>query len=182
MFAYNEKISLTVMNVRDKSGKLLPINIALPLNNGIINLPENVSQLSIIEFHEGIEIYGHRVFNIYVGQTGTFDEIINKNKKIRIKDNFYEKIKSSKEQLAYNETEYMIYILGLVQGNDIVVKKLYSIFSAEGLRFIMDSGYLPELPSSQAQHLPEMRMYPFLESAQPGLRKCWHPYRVLPSL
>lgn len=124
MFAYNEKISLTVMNVRDRYGKLLPISISLPLNKGIISLPENISQLSIIEYHEGIEIYGHCAFNIYVGQTGTFDEIIKKNKKIRINDNLHKNIKNCKELLVYYEREDMIHIFGLLQGNDIVVENI----------------------------------------------------------
>ena len=103
MFAYNEKIKLTVMNVRDRNGRLLPINISLPLNVKNINLPENISQLSIIEYHEGIEIYGHRAFNIYVGKTGTIEEILNIRKKIKINDNFNNDFKNSKELLVYSQ-------------------------------------------------------------------------------
>lgn len=125
MFAYNEKLSLTVMNVRDKSGKLLPINIPLPLNNGLINLPENISQISIIEYHEGVEIYGHCAFNIYVGQTGTFEEIMAKKTKIRMLNNLHTEIKSCKEHLVYYQKEAdMLYIFASVQGNDIVVENI----------------------------------------------------------
>lgn len=125
MFAYNEKLSLTVMNIRDRYGKLLPINIPLPLNKGVISLPENVSQLSIIEYHEGIETYGHRALNIYVGQTGTFEEIMAKKAKIRMLNNIHTEIKSCKEQLVYYQKEEdILYIFALVQGNDIVVENL----------------------------------------------------------
>lgn len=125
MFAYNEKIKLTVMNVRDRNGRLLPINISLPLNVKNINLPENISQLSIIEYHEGIEIYGHRAFNIYVGKTGTIEEILNIRKKIKINDNFNNDFKNSKELLVYSQRDTEVLdIFASVHGNDIVVEDI----------------------------------------------------------
>lgn len=135
MFAYNEKITLTVMNVRDRYGKLLPISISLPFNIKNLNFPENISQLSIIEYHEGIETYGHRAFNIYVGEVGTIEEIIKKDIKIRINNNFHSEIKSCKEQLVYQQIEEnMVYIFASVQGNDIVVKNVEEL--AEILKII----------------------------------------------
>lgn len=111
------------MNIRDRAGKLLPINISLPLNKGIISLPENILKLSIIEYHEGVEIYGQHAFNIYVGQNGTFEELMAKNKKIGINNNFHTEIKSSKKQLVYYQKEDdVLYIFASVQGNDIVWK------------------------------------------------------------
>ena len=125
MFAYNEKINLTVMNVRDRYGKLLPINLSLPFNVKNLNFPENISQLSIIEYHEGIETYGHRVFNIYVGQTGTIKEILDKKVKIKINNNLNEEIKSVKEQLVYyQKDDGNIHIFASLHGNDIVVKNV----------------------------------------------------------
>ena len=135
MFAYNEKITLTVMNVRDRYGKLLPISISLPFNIKNLNFPENISQLSIIEYHEGIETYGHRAFNINVGEVGTIEEIIKKDIKRRINNNFHSEIKSCKEQLVYQQIEEnMVYIFASVQGNDIVVKNVEEL--AEILKII----------------------------------------------
>jgi len=56
---------------------------------------------------------------------------------------------------------YIKWVNELWINNDIVVKKIYSIFSAEGLRFIMDSGYLPELPSgiqAEFDYLTRLRL------------------------
>lgn len=124
MFAYKEKLSLTITNIKDRYGRILPISIPLPLENENISLPKNISQLSIIEYHEGIEIYGHRAFNIYVGQTGIFRDLLNKEQKIKINPNFNKEIKSSKELIVYQQIDNVLDIFATVQGNDIVVENV----------------------------------------------------------
>ena len=125
MFAYKEKITLTIINVKDRNGKIIPINVSLPYNIKKIDFPENIAQLSIIEYHEGIETYGHRAFNIYVGQTSTIHEMLDKKLKIRINSNLKSEIKSIDEQLVYYQKEEgILNIFALVQGNDIVVNNV----------------------------------------------------------
>lgn len=125
MFAYNDKLRLAVINVKDKTGNILPINISLPSNVKNICLPETVLQLTIFEYHEGIEVYGHHAFNVYVGQTATFEEMLNNKVKIKINSKFNPEIKSSQEQLVYTEREDGVFeIYGSVQGNDIVVNSV----------------------------------------------------------
>lgn len=125
MFAVNDKIRLAVINVKDREGKILPINISMPFNIKKIAFPENISQLSIFEYHEGIENYGHNVFNIYVGHTGTFEQIINNKVKIRINNNFNVEIKNCEDQLVYYEREDgVLDIFATVQENDIVVNNV----------------------------------------------------------
>lgn len=125
MFAYNDKLRLVVINVKDRDGKIMPTNISLPFNVKNINFPENVSQVSIFEYHEGIENYGHNVFNIYVGYTSTFDTIINRKEKIKINNNFNVEIKSCEEPLVYRIREDGVFdIFATAKENDIVVNNV----------------------------------------------------------
>lgn len=122
MFACNERITLTVVDIYDKNGKQLPIFISFPLLDEELILPKNIVKLSIVEYHEGKTNYSHHAFNIYVGESSTIAELICEKVKININDMFNAECKNSKIPVVYfknvnNEFE----IFALVEGTDIVV-------------------------------------------------------------
>lgn len=73
MFGQNDKVTLTLINLRDIMGNVLPYSFKLPLES---DLPKNVAAMDVFEYQEGINNGAKKVFSIYVGEKMTLKQLV----------------------------------------------------------------------------------------------------------
>ena len=73
MFGQNDKVTLTLINLRDIMGNVLPYFFKLPLEG---DLPKNVVAMDVFEYQEGINNGAKKVFSIYVGEKMTLKQLV----------------------------------------------------------------------------------------------------------
>lgn len=126
MYKNNDKITLTINNVMDLEGNILPCNIVLPINENI-TLPNETVQVSIFEYQEGNLTGGHIAFNIYVGEIKTIEALIydkiNNNKKFDVNSKL-EIHKLDTPLCCKTIDNGKIFVFAKVTENDIVVNNL----------------------------------------------------------
>ena len=118
MFASNDKIVLSLVNIKNFKNVYLDCSYTLPeeIPKDILN---NIGSIDVFEYHEGVINNGFIAFSIYVGEKGTLDELITSNKKILIKDNI--KIEDLNKPILYRIKDNKIIIMNELKDNDIVV-------------------------------------------------------------
>ena len=55
MLEYNDKMTLTGINAINKKGKIINYNLVFPLNDDDFYLPEDITEISVFEYHEGYD-------------------------------------------------------------------------------------------------------------------------------
>ncbi len=124
MFGINDKMTITVINFIDDDYKKLAINYPLPLENEIIDIPDNVIKAGVFEYHEGRLIDGSVVFNIYVGNKSTFRDLLNKFSDDKINTLFNMDICSIDQQICYIIKNEKPVVIAPLANNDIVVNNV----------------------------------------------------------
>ncbi len=118
MFASNDKIVLSLVNIKSFNNIYLDCSYTLPaeIPENILN---NIGSIDVFEYHEGTINNGFVAFSIYVGEKSTLDELITSNKKILINDNT--KIEDLNKPILYRIKDHKIIIMNELRENDIVV-------------------------------------------------------------
>ena len=102
MFGYNDKLTLTAINTINKKGKIINYNLSFPIDENELSIPEDVIQMSIFEYHEGREIYGHETSKICVGKTTSIYNIYkSRGQNYVFRDKLFDKIESPDDTLCY---------------------------------------------------------------------------------
>ena len=134
MFASNDKIVLSLVNIKNFNNVYLDCSYILPTE-----IPEDIlkdiASIDVFEYHEGAINNGFIAFSIYVGEKTTLDDLITCNKKVLISDNT--KIKDLNKPILYRIKYNKIIIMNELRDNDIVVhnkdelQKVIKIISIE---------------------------------------------------
>ena len=134
MLGQNDKVTFTLLNIRNKEGKIVHNSIKLPLE-GKLDLPDDVYRLSVFESYQGIQNVGFIAFEIIVGKKKTIKEVFSSEKNVTIEcpTNF----DSIHDYCVCEETDKDIKIVSPCESNDLVVsnvkalKKVIKFLSAE---------------------------------------------------
>ena len=81
MFGQNDKVTLTLINIRDNMGNVLPYSFKLQLEG---DLPKNVAAMDVFKYQEGINNGAKKVFSIYVGEKITLKQLVLKAKSFEV--------------------------------------------------------------------------------------------------
>ena len=122
MLGSNDKVTFTVINIRDNEGVLINKIYKLPLEEEVI-LPDNIERVSIFEGHSGMIDQGFVAFDIIVGK---------RSKRIFITCDL--NFKSINDECVYRETENGFEIFSHVNQNDLVVSSVDSLITT--LKFV----------------------------------------------
>ena len=133
MFANNDKIVLSLVNIKNFNNAYLDCSYTLPaeIPDEIL---DNIGSIDVFEYHEGTINNGFIAFSIYVGEKSTLKELITYNKKIVINNN---KIEDLNKPIIYRIIDDKIIIINKLRENDIVVhnkeelQKVINILSIE---------------------------------------------------
>ena len=105
MFKYDDKVTLTAINAIDSEGNLLDYQISFPIDKDSFDIPENIREIGIFEYHEGDKTYGYNAFKICVGKITSIQEICAFRPAYTIEDALLSNIKSVDDKLCYYEDE-----------------------------------------------------------------------------
>ena len=86
MFANNDKIVLSLVNIKNFNDFYLNYSYTLPVDISI-NILKDFASIDVFEYHEGSINSGFIAFSIYVGEKSSLNHLITSNKKIAIKNN-----------------------------------------------------------------------------------------------
>lgn len=116
MFAINDKLVLSLVNIKNFDNEYINCSYTLPaeISENILN---NIASIDVFEYHEGSINNGFVAFRIYVGEKGTLSELITTNKKIKINTT----ISSLDKPILYQIVDNNIIIRNELEENDIVV-------------------------------------------------------------
>ena len=131
MLGSNDKVTFTVINIRDKEGVLINKIYKLPLEEEVI-LPENIERVSVFEGHAGMINGGFTAFEIIVGKRGKIKDVFTERNKAYITCDL--NFKSMHDECVYRETKNGIEIFSHVNQNDLVVQNVESLIKT--LKFI----------------------------------------------
>ena len=124
MLGSNDKVTFTVINIRDNEGVLINKIYKLPLEEEII-LPDNLERVSIFEGHSGMINEGFIAFDIIIGKRRKIGEIFTGDKRAFITCDL--NFSSINDECVYRETENGIEIFSHVNQNDLVVPNVDSL-------------------------------------------------------
>lgn len=131
MLGSNDKVTFTVINIRDNEGVLINKIYKLPLEEEVI-LPNNIERVSIFEGHSGMIDQGFVAFDIIVGKRSKIKDLTSKDKRMFITCDL--NFKSVNDECVYRETENAFEIFSHVNQNDLVVSSVDSLITT--LKFI----------------------------------------------
>ena len=104
MFGHNEWVTLTVLNAVNKENQVTDLIISLPLEDDInLDIPDDIIQVSLFEYHDGRTPYGNEAFKICVGKETSIRKIC-KNKEVEISEftpYAFDAIESADDRLCY---------------------------------------------------------------------------------
>ena len=118
MFGQNDKVTLTLINLRDIMGNVLPYSFKLPLEG---DLPENVVAMDVFLYQEGINIGTKKVFSIYVGEKITLKELVFKAKSFEVVVSENSELQPDSLLLVQNIMDRKV-ASAIISKNDIVVE------------------------------------------------------------
>ena len=81
MFRQSDKMTLSVINVTDKNGKIIDLHLPFPIKDESFEIPKNIVKVSIFEYHQNVVSDGFIAFNIYVGKITTLASLAEENKR-----------------------------------------------------------------------------------------------------
>ncbi|MCR5482824.1 MAG: hypothetical protein K6E99_00225 [Bacilli bacterium] len=131
MLGSNDKVTFTVINIRDNEGVLINKIYKLPLEEEVI-LPNNIERVSIFEGHSGMIDQGFVAFDIIVGKRSKIKDLTSENKRMFITCDL--NFKSVNDECVYRETENGFEIFSHVNQNDLVVSSVDSLIKT--LKFV----------------------------------------------
>ena len=123
MFASNDNITLSCINVLNKDLKIIDFNLSFPLYDTDLEIPDDVIEVSIFESHLGRNNYGYVVYKICVGEVTSIEEIANSNEPYLFDRRAFSNIKRVDDKLCYytnSDNVHLIY--EQLNSDDIVVK------------------------------------------------------------
>jgi hypothetical protein len=126
MLGSNDKVTFTVINIRDNEGVLINKIYKLPLEEEVI-LPDNIERVSIFEGHSGMINEGFKAFDIIVGNKSKIKDIFTDDKRAYITCEL--DFKSINDECIYRETENGIEIFSRVNQNDLIVPNVESLIN-----------------------------------------------------
>lgn len=118
MFGQNDKVTLTLINLRDIMGNVLPYSFKLPLEG---DLPENVVAMDVFLYQEGINNGAKKVFSIYVGEKMTLKELVLKAKSFEVVVSENNELQPDSLLLVQNIMDRKV-ASAIINENDIVVE------------------------------------------------------------
>ena len=106
MFRYNDKLTLMAINFLNKKGDISNYRLSFPIDKEKLDIPKDIIKLSIFEYHEGYETYGHEIFKICVGNLTSIARICkNHEYNYDFLGNIAGSIKSPNDKLCYYDNE-----------------------------------------------------------------------------
>ena len=126
MFGYNDKLTLTTINTINKKGEIINYNLSFPIDKEELSIPEDVIQMSIFEYHEGREIYGHETSKICVGKTTSIYHIYkSQGQNYVFRDKLFDNIESPDDTLCYyDDSNGKHIVFSKINDEDIVVRNI----------------------------------------------------------
>lgn len=123
MFGYNDKLTLTAVNVINKDGEIIDYNLSFPIDEDNFSIPKDIIQMSIFEYHEEREITGYEAFKIYVGKTTSIRKICESEAtNVKFKNNLIKKLDSPDDKICYFDDSNGNHIMfSKINKGDIVV-------------------------------------------------------------
>ncbi len=118
MFGQNDKVTLTLINLRDIMGNVLPYSFKLPLEG---DLPENVVAMDVFLYQEGINNGAKKAFSIYVGEKMTLKELVFKTKSFEVVVSENNELQPGSLLLVQNIMDRKV-ASAIINENDIVVE------------------------------------------------------------
>ena len=118
MFGQNDKVTLTLINLRDIMGNVLPYSFKLPLEG---DLPENVVAMDVFLYQEGINNGAKKAFSIYVGEKMTLKELVFKAKNFEVVVSENNELQPGSLLLVQNIMDRKV-ASAIINENDIVVE------------------------------------------------------------
>lgn len=118
MFGQNDKVTLTLINLRDIMGNVLPYSFKLPLEG---DLPKNVAAMDVFEYQEGINNGAKKVFSIYVGEKMTLKQLVLKAKSFEVVVPENNELQPDSLLLVQNIMDRKV-ASAIISKNDIVVE------------------------------------------------------------
>lgn len=132
MFRYNDKITLIATNAINKDGKIIDYILSFPITEDNLVIPEDVIQMSILEYHEGYQNYGYESFKICVGKTTSIKEMCELQKdNIEFYAHVLNSVETSNDKLCYLDDSTGKYsIFAKINDGDIVVENIEQLKDA----------------------------------------------------
>lgn len=126
MFGYNDNFRLTATNTINKEGKMINYTLSFPVSEEDLIIPDNVIQMSVLEYHEGYQNYGYESFKICVGKTTSIKEMCElQQNNIEFYGNVLNNIETSNDKLCYLDDLTGKYsIFAKINDGDIVVENI----------------------------------------------------------
>jgi hypothetical protein len=129
MLGSNDKVTFTVINIRDNEGVLINKNYKLPLEEELI-LPDNTERVSVFEGHSGAVDQGFIAFDIIVGNRAKLKDVFKEENHPRITCSL--NFNSINDECVYRKDEQGIEIFSHVNQNDLVVPTVESLKTTLG--------------------------------------------------
>ena len=126
MFGQNDKVTLTLINLRDIMGNVLPYSFKLPLEG---DLPENVVAMDVFLYQEGINNGAKKAFSIYVGEKMTLKELVFKTKSFEVVVTENNELQPGSLLLVQNIMDRKV-ASAIINENDIVVENREQLIMA----------------------------------------------------
>lgn len=126
MFGQNDKVTLTLINLRDIMGNVLPYSFKLPLEG---DLPENVVAMDVFLYQEGINNGAKKAFSIYVGEKMTLKELVFKTKSFEVVVSENNELQPGSLLLVQNIMDRKV-ASAIINENDIVVENREQLIMA----------------------------------------------------
>ena len=110
MFGYSDKVTLSGVNVINKKGQIIDLNLKFPLDEKNLDIPDDVIQMSIYEGFDGPDCFAVESFKIYVGGITSLSEICDtKKENVSMLDHdVFKNIKSVNEDLLKQSYESLV--------------------------------------------------------------------------
>jgi len=146
MFHFNDRITLTAANFRNKDDEIVNFIMPFPIDEKNFSIPKDIIQLSIMEGHIDSETYADEAFKICVGKTTNMYEACEDDTKnmIFINSIMLDYIESDEDELCYFERNNINYIFTRINQGDVVVAneeelKKVLIYISKNFRKFKDS-------------------------------------------
>ena len=126
MFKQQDKVTLSAINAINKDEEIIDYVLPLPIADSDFFIPEDIIQLSIFEYHEGIHTYGYEAFKICIGKTITVRQICELHmNNVEFINKSFEKINDLDDQLCYFVDDNGRYhVFAKLNAGDIIVKDI----------------------------------------------------------
>lgn len=125
MFGINDKVTFTLVNFIDNEGSIINMNYSLPFTDKL-ELPENISEVSLFEAHQGKVNEGYIPMKFYIGKKMKLKDIFKGDNKINFiaESNF---ISCQEEALVTISDNGTINVLKKIEPGDVVVPDVVSL-------------------------------------------------------